>query len=131
MLGSRRARTAVSAAGLDAPGYDGWVAALGPQLAAWADVGRPVPLTASLEQARLWALAPLIEPRAVSSEAYQSSEVYRDRLLLAALAGLNAPQPAPDVRLADLPRGPVPVVEPLPRLHARLAFNARRLHAAR
>jgi hypothetical protein len=127
VLGSRRARTAVSAAGLDAPGYDRAVRALAPRVRAWSDASLPVPLVASLEQGRLWSLAPLVERRPPSPVPFQASAPYRDRLLLAGLAALSAPQPAPDVLPGEPLPGPVPIVEPLPRLHARLAFTAERL----
>lgn len=131
LLGSRRARTVVSALDLDAPGYDAAVAALGQVAAAWTDASRPVPARTCLEQGRLWAVAALVAPDA-GAAGPASPGVMTDRLLLAGLAALNAPPPSPEPwltaggeRPADA--GPIPLVEPLPRLHARLAFTAERL----
>lgn len=127
VLGSRRARTAVSALQLDAPGYDPAVKALGPVCGAWADAARRVPVRTCLEQARLWAAGALVVDDPVAAPV--SAAAYRDRLLLAGLAALNAPPASADVghHVAEGLAGPVPLVEPLPRLHARLAFTAERL----
>ena len=97
------------------------------------DAADGVPLRASLERSRLSALASLVEPEAEritrGGLAAQRSPAYRDRLLLAALGGLNSPSPAP-ARAAPTDLGPEPLVEPLPRLHAQLAFAARRIARA-
>ncbi|MCO5165158.1 MAG: DUF3160 domain-containing protein [Planctomycetes bacterium] len=125
VLGAPRARTVVSAMGLDAPGYDAAADALADEARAWTDAARPVPARASLEQARLWAAAALLERQADALPAAPGR--YADRLLLAALAALNAPEPWPPAPGAGAGEGPIPLVEPLPRLHARLAFTAERL----
>lgn len=127
LLGSRRARTAVSAAQADGPGYDEALEALRAASAAWREPGGRVPVRGCLEQGRLWAAAALVDGAGERSGLAAAAR-YRDRLLLAALAGLDAPaassrRPAPGATLPLL-------VEPLPRLHARLAFTARRLALA-
>ncbi|MBL4848370.1 MAG: DUF3160 domain-containing protein, partial [Planctomycetes bacterium] len=134
LLGSRRARTALSAREQDPPGYDAALDALRGSVATFIDAQGGVPLRASLERSRLGALATLVGPRAERATrqgiASQQTLVYRDRLLLAAMAGLNGPGPAPDRLPSETTLGPLPLVEPLPALHARLAFSCRRLAEA-
>lgn len=129
LLGSRRARTAVSALGLDVSGYDTALEELRGATRPWRDPSLPVPVRTSLEQARLWSLAALFGPREESAAPFQNAPRYRSRLLLVGLTGLNGPAPAPARPPGPPEPGPVPLVEPLPRLHARLAFSARRLLA--
>lgn len=129
VLGAARARTVVSALGLDAPGYDAAAGALAVEARATLGGPGPISVRTCLEQARLWAAAALVEPDAAEGVAAGRGR-YADRLLLAALAALNAPEPLPPVTAPALSPeggGPVPLVEPLPRLHARLAFTADRL----
>lgn len=129
LLGSRRARTALSALQQDCPGYDAGLDELRSAAAIFVGTLDGVPLRASLERSRLGALATLVGPVAESAAsrglAAQQSALYRDRLLMAALAGLNGPGPAPE-RVPNEAPGPLPLVEPLPSLHARLAFACRR-----
>jgi uncharacterized protein DUF3160 len=129
LLGSRRARTSLSALEHDCVGYDAALDALRPAAEIFTGTAEGIPLRASLERSRLGALATLVGPTAEAASrrglAAQQSPAYRDRLLMAALAGLNGPGPSPE-RLASEAPGPLPLVEPLPSLHARLAFACRR-----
>jgi Protein of unknown function (DUF3160) len=127
VLGSRRARTAVSALLLDAPGYDAAVDAMAGEAFLWSDPSLPVPARACLEQDRVWAVSALLDGTPRGPAPFMSSSIYRDRLLMAALGALNAPGASAVRPLSPPELGSLPLVEPLPRLHARLSFSARRL----
>jgi len=128
LFGSRRAGAIVSSEGV--PGYREALVALAPQAQAFAATGR-VSLRASLERGRLGACAALVEPRQSALLAAQEDAAYRDRLIMAGLAALNTPAPAPEVLPPEVGSDePVPLVEPLPRLHARLRFTLLRLAEA-
>lgn len=128
LLGSRQARTVLSAERRDVfPGYDAALERLQAETPSWRDTQGDLPARTCLEQGRLWAAGALLDPAATA--AGPAGRAYRDRLLLASLAALEAVPPSGAGRPA--PRLPAPlVVEPLPRLHARLAFGARRLATA-
>lgn len=137
LLGSRRARTALAAARQDPPGLQAVLSALRPTVEAALQPGPLLPARASLEQARTFsaqALLGRLEPAPPAlAEAAASPDAaagaWDDRALLAGLAGLVAPRAAPD-RFPGTSPGPIPLVEPLPHLHARLAFAARRVNVA-
>lgn len=92
LFGSPTARTVASALpGSDAR-YDAALSELEAGLAPWRQPARKVPLRASLERGRVWAIAALLDG---SEPPFVDRARYRSRALLAALAGLNAP-PAPE-----------------------------------
>lgn len=130
LLGSRRARSVLAAAGLDAPGYDAALAALRPASEAFLRPGGALRARASLEQARTWSAAALLDRPDPSPWRPQSSSAWPDRALLGALGGLVPARAAPPVAPGPATPGPLPLVEPLPHLHARLAFGARRVAVA-
>jgi hypothetical protein len=127
-LGSAAARTIVSEERIG--GYGQAFEALAPLMADVVRVPRPGSLKASgVERSRLFAIAKLLERPPASAPAVQRTEAYRDRLLLAGLAALDACGASPEEpgELVVDPRGPVPAIEPLPLVYARLAYSARRL----
>lgn len=129
-VAGRRLRSVISAEGADGDdpeAYDAALASLREEARAWWDPSRPVPTRACLEQGRLWTVSAMLRRRGLAPVAALNDVWYRDRLLLAAYAGLNAPPPSPQDLQPVEGRGPVPVLEPLPELHARLAFSAARL----
>src|SRR5581483_2863006 len=91
-------------------------------------VPRAIARTGSgVERSRLFALAKLVERRGAATPVL-GTQAYSDRVLLAALAALNAPLPgAEEGALTADATAPLPAVEPLPGLYARLGFGARRL----
>ncbi len=127
LLGSRQARTIISARRADPPGFDPAFEKLRLATSSWRETQGELPARTCLEQGRLWAAAALLDPTATS--AGPAGRAYRDRLLLASLAALEAVPPSGSGRPAPRLLAPL-VVEPLPRLHARLAFGARRLATA-
>ena len=128
LFGSRRAGAIVSSEGV--LGYREALRSLVPRVEAAASSAR-VSLRASLERGRLGACAALVAPREGVLLAAQEDPAYRDRLLMAGLAALNTPAPAPEVLPPEpSPDEPVPLVEPLPRLHAQLRFTLLRLAEA-
>ncbi|RMG17336.1 MAG: DUF3160 domain-containing protein [Planctomycetota bacterium] len=131
----RRLRAALSAQGLDrAPGFDARLEDLARELAAWRSPARSLPAQASVERGRLFALSALLDDvPATGPLPFQASPRYRDRLLYAAFAGLNLPAPDPSANASEEPddrEGTPPLMEPLPRLHARLASAAAALARA-
>ncbi len=127
LLGSRQARTIISSRRADPPGFDAAFERLQTATSSWRETQGELPARTCLEQGRLWAAAALLDPTATS--AGPAGRAYRDRLLLASLAALEAVPPSGPGRPAPRLLAPL-VVEPLPRLHARLAFGARRLATA-
>lgn len=130
LLGSRRARAALGALQLDPAGLDERLAALRPAAQACVSPGPFLPARTSLEQARTWSAASLLGRPDRTAIPFQRSAAYVDRLLMAALGGLTGPLAAPDALPGPAAPGPLPVVEPLPHLHARLTFGARRVSVA-
>jgi hypothetical protein len=126
-LGSSPARAVASSDGT--PGYGRALDALGPLLEDVTSVPRAVSRSGSgVERSRLFALAKLVERPSPTAPAFMATQAYSDRLLLAALAGLDEVEPAPeDGELVQDPSAPLPLVEPLPGFYARLAHGARRL----
>jgi hypothetical protein len=114
----------------DLHGYEDALATLDGSGKAWRNPSQAMPYRAFLERSRLLAISALLDDEVPAGPApFQGSLSYRSRLLMASLAGLNAPRggargPAPS---ADDLRGAPPLVEPLPRFHARLASAAKRL----
>ena len=128
LLGSATARGVAASLPGSEGAYEGGLAELGAALAPWREPAREVPLRASLERGRAWAIAALVDRD--EPLPFVRPLRYRSRALLAALAGLNAPPapswPAPSAAAPDV----VPAVEPAPRTYGRLAFAARRLRDA-
>ena len=129
LLGSRRARAALAAAGLEAPGLQAALEALRPAAQAFLRPGPLVPARTCLEQARDFSAAALLSRPQHAALPAQASPAWDDRALMAALGGLVGPRAAADVS-PGRDRGPVPQIEPLPHLHARVAFAARRVAIA-
>lgn len=129
LLGSRLAGTVTSLGAQAGADYVAALESLAPEAEVWSDPEHPVPVRASLERGRLWALAALFEPTA-GPDPFLASPRYRDRALLLGLAGLNAPPAGPLGEGEPPAEGPLPEVEPLPRFYARLGFSAQRLAAA-
>jgi hypothetical protein len=128
LLGAHKARTIVSIQRKDPYGYDDALNALEAEASGWRDATRPVPYRSSLERGRLLAVSALVDGQTPQGPLpFMGSAEYRDRLLLSAFAGLNAPPAGPSNTPDTLEQGAVPLVEPLPRFHARLASAARRL----
>lgn len=129
-IGSEPARAVASSEGT--PGYATALDALSKRLEDVTQVPRAVARTGSgVERSRLFALAKLVERRRSATgagPAFMETQAYSDRALLAALASLNTALPGSEEgTLTTDPSAPLPLVEPLPGLYARLAHGARRL----